>query len=73
MIREQLQAACELIAEGEYELARVLLRRIDHPEARAMLAELDARREEGSTRFTALEGETRRKQRSSREFDLEFT
>jgi hypothetical protein len=43
MSEDKLQAVCELIAEGEYELARVLLRRIDHPEARAMLAELHGR------------------------------
>jgi hypothetical protein len=68
-----LKEARDLIKAERYEEARAILQTLGDPEARAMLTELDARREEGSTRFTASESETRRKQRGSRESDPEST
>ena len=52
MNAEKLQAARDLIDNGDYDRAHALLLTIDHPIARALLAWLVAQEE--ATRFTAL-------------------
>jgi Mg/Co/Ni transporter MgtE len=55
MIEALLQEARELIEAGDYDAARILLEAVDDAVVRALLDEMDARKEEGSTRFTYLE------------------